>query len=121
MGIANSALTRRCSMAETSTPLHTHWPSTVDLRVDEPEVEAPQTEVEPETPPSTTAPLYTFDCAVPDDHFLAKWVAYASERTDAAHEYHEAAGLAYLRQPPRRCAPSSHRTRTASRRTSMPS
>lgn len=39
---------------------------------------------------------YTFASAVGPDHFLAKWIDYASRRTDAAHEYHEGAGLALL-------------------------
>jgi hypothetical protein len=39
---------------------------------------------------------YTFDSAFDDDHFVSRWLAYASERTDAAHEYHEAAALALL-------------------------
>ena len=36
---------------------------------------------------------YAFEAAVPSDHFVAQWVAYASRCTDAAYEYHEAAAL----------------------------
>jgi hypothetical protein len=41
-------------------------------------------------------PPYTFTPPVPAGHFLADYIAYASARTDAPHEYHEAAGLALL-------------------------
>jgi hypothetical protein len=39
---------------------------------------------------------YTFQSPFDDDHFVARWLAYASGRTDAAHEFHEAAALALL-------------------------
>src|SRR5262245_14809189 len=42
------------------------------------------------------APPYSFTAAVSPDHFLGRWIAYASARTDAAHEYHEAAALVLL-------------------------
>jgi hypothetical protein len=39
---------------------------------------------------------YTFDPAFARDHFIGKYIAYASRQTDAAHEYHEAIGLVLL-------------------------
>ena len=39
---------------------------------------------------------YRFAPAVPRDHFLSRWISYAASRTDAAHEYHEAAALVLL-------------------------
>lgn len=39
---------------------------------------------------------YRFAPVVPAEHFLAQWITYASGRTDAAHEFHEAAGLCLL-------------------------
>jgi hypothetical protein len=39
---------------------------------------------------------YAFAPVVTAGHFLAKYIAYASARTDAAHELHEAAGLVLL-------------------------
>lgn len=54
-----------------------------------PPFEAPEPEPPPPEPYAYTAP-------VGEDHFLARWVGFASERTDAAHEYHEAAALNLL-------------------------
>lgn len=39
---------------------------------------------------------YHFETAFPPDHFVAKYIAYASQMTDAAHEYHEALAVALL-------------------------
>jgi Protein of unknown function (DUF3987) len=39
---------------------------------------------------------YAFAAPVPPGHFLADYIAYAAERTDAAHEFHEAAALVLL-------------------------
>jgi len=39
---------------------------------------------------------YSFRCPVDNDHFLARFINYASSRTDAAHEYHEASGLTLI-------------------------
>jgi hypothetical protein len=44
----------------------------------------------------SAAASYTFASAVPAMHFVARWIQYASGRTDAAHEYHEAAALCLL-------------------------
>lgn len=41
-------------------------------------------------------PAYTFEPAFPPDHFVSQFVAYASNLTDAAHEYHEAVALTLL-------------------------
>jgi hypothetical protein len=47
---------------------------------------------------------YTFTPSVGAGHFLADYIAYASARTDAAHELHEASGLILLAAAtPRRC------------------
>ena len=42
------------------------------------------------------AEAYSFLSPCPPDHFLTRWIDSASKRTDAAHEYHEAAGLVLL-------------------------
>jgi hypothetical protein len=47
-------------------------------------------------PPDPNPDPYTFPLPVPPGHFLADYIAYGAERTDAAHEYHEAAGLTLL-------------------------
>lgn len=39
---------------------------------------------------------YQFRHGWPDGHFVSRYIAYCSARTDAAHEYHEAAALALL-------------------------
>lgn len=39
---------------------------------------------------------YRFESAFPPGHFVARYVEYASQLTDAAHEYHEALGVALL-------------------------
>lgn len=39
---------------------------------------------------------YSFSSAFPDDHFVAEYIRYASQMTDASHEYHEACALALL-------------------------
>jgi len=39
---------------------------------------------------------YQFNTPFPPGHFVADYIAYAAQRTDAAHEYHEAAALALL-------------------------
>jgi hypothetical protein len=39
---------------------------------------------------------YRFDAAFPADHFVSRYIAYASRQTDAAHEYHEALALALM-------------------------
>lgn len=39
---------------------------------------------------------YTFETPFPPGHFVRDYLEYASMRTDAAHVYHEAAGLALL-------------------------
>jgi len=49
----------------------------------------------PETPAPETAP-YTFRSAFPPGHFIADFIAYASSRTDAAAEYHEAVAFVGL-------------------------
>jgi hypothetical protein len=33
---------------------------------------------------------YEFPSAFPPDHFVSEYIAYASQLTDAAHDYHEA-------------------------------
>lgn len=43
-----------------------------------------------------TEPVYRYTSVVSPCHFVSQWNAYASARTDAAHEYHEAAALALL-------------------------
>src|SRR5262249_44465382 len=39
---------------------------------------------------------YAFTSAFPADHFITQTIRYAVERTDAAHEYHEAGALIVL-------------------------
>lgn len=39
---------------------------------------------------------YTFETPFPEGHFVRDYLDYAASRTDAAHPYHEAAGLALL-------------------------
>ncbi|HEX7024607.1 MAG TPA: hypothetical protein VF187_07300, partial [Gemmatimonadales bacterium] len=39
---------------------------------------------------------YEFRTPFPDDHFVSQYIRYAAGRTDAAHEYHEAAALVLL-------------------------
>ena len=39
---------------------------------------------------------YTFETPFPQGHFVRDYIDYAASRTDAAHPYHEAAGLALL-------------------------
>ncbi len=39
---------------------------------------------------------YNFRTAFPDDHFVSEYIRYASQQTDASHEYHEAVALALL-------------------------
>lgn len=39
---------------------------------------------------------YTFDTPFPKGHFVRDYLEYAADRTDAAHAYHEAGGLALL-------------------------
>jgi hypothetical protein len=39
---------------------------------------------------------YAFRSAFPPDHFVSQMISYCSERTDAAHEFHEAHALALL-------------------------
>ncbi|HKW00713.1 MAG TPA: DUF3987 domain-containing protein [Vicinamibacterales bacterium] len=39
---------------------------------------------------------YTFASAFPPDHFISQYLEYASQTTDASHEYHEAAALTLL-------------------------
>ncbi len=39
---------------------------------------------------------YTFESPFPKGHFVRDYLDYAKQRTDAAHPYHEAAGLALL-------------------------
>ena len=54
---------------------------------------------EPPTPqrtPSLRTPAYRFVHGWQQGSFVARYIAYASARTDAAHEYHEAAALALL-------------------------
>jgi hypothetical protein len=45
---------------------------------------------------SAIEPVYRFIPVVSPRHFVSDWIGYASARTDAAHEYHEAAALALL-------------------------
>jgi hypothetical protein len=40
--------------------------------------------------------VYSFSAAFPPEHFVSKYIAYASAQTDAAKEYHEAGALAML-------------------------
>jgi hypothetical protein len=42
------------------------------------------------------APIYAFTSAFPRGHLVADYIAYAAERTDACHEYHEAGALILL-------------------------
>jgi hypothetical protein len=42
------------------------------------------------------APAYAFDPAFDAEHFVSRVIRYASERTDAAHDFHEAAALVGL-------------------------
>ena len=44
----------------------------------------------PERPQEPPEPPYAFESVFPPDHFIGRYVAYASQRTDAPHEYHEA-------------------------------
>lgn len=55
---------------------------------------APVTVSDPTPEPAPAS--YVFAPAAPEDHFVGRWIAYTSGRTDAAHEYHEAAGLVLL-------------------------
>jgi putative DNA primase/helicase len=74
--------------------------------VEQPETETPQVEEEPEAElkesaaesPPTQAEVkpYAFITPCGENHYITKWVEYASQRTDAAHEYHEAAALIQL-------------------------
>lgn len=41
-------------------------------------------------------PNYQFECAFPPGHFVARYVDYARQRTDAPHEYHETLGVMLL-------------------------
>jgi Protein of unknown function (DUF3987)/DnaB-like helicase N terminal domain len=47
-------------------------------------------------PIATVQAEYSFVSPCGPDHFVTKWIDYASQRTDAAHEYHEAAALIQL-------------------------
>jgi hypothetical protein len=47
-----------------------------------------------ESAPPTTA--YVFENAFPPDHFVTRYITYASKMTDAALEYHEAGALSLL-------------------------
>ena len=59
---------------------------------DEPESDAVPTQDDPDPTPDA----YSFVSVAPEDHFLSRWISYGDARTDAAHEYHEAVGLALL-------------------------
>ncbi len=39
---------------------------------------------------------YVFKSAFAENHYVSRYISYAAERTDAAHEYHEAVALAQL-------------------------
>jgi len=58
--------------------------------------EPPRNAAETEPPRPDPPKPYTYTLPVPANHFLAEWIAYASSRTDAAHELHEAAALVLL-------------------------
>lgn len=60
-----------------------------------PPAPAPAPTPEPK-PTSIRSADYKFAHGWPKDHFVARYIAYAAGRTDAAHEYHEAAALALL-------------------------
>jgi hypothetical protein len=45
---------------------------------------------------SIQAESYVYTSPCPADHYLTRWIKYAGTRTDAAHEYHEAAALVLL-------------------------
>lgn len=47
----------------------------------------------PQEPPCTP---YRFEAVFGPDHFIGRYVAYASQRTDAPHEYHEAVAAQLL-------------------------
>ncbi len=46
--------------------------------------------------PSIRSSSYRFDHGWPAGHFVSRYIAYCAARTDASHEYHEAAALALL-------------------------
>jgi len=50
----------------------------------------------PLEPASGRSASYKFRHGWPAGHFVTRYIEYASKRTDAAHEYHEAAALALL-------------------------
>ena len=47
-------------------------------------------------PSDRSTASYTFTRAFPADHFVSKYLDYATQRTDAAHEFHEGNGLLLL-------------------------
>lgn len=51
---------------------------------------------EPVIGPVIEPAAYAFAAAFPEDHFVSSYLAYASKRMDAAHEYHEANALALV-------------------------
>src|SRR5262249_1949893 len=53
-------------------------------------------EGEGEPQPETRTEPYRFASAFPAEHFVSHFIAYAAQRTDAAHEYHEATALILL-------------------------
>lgn len=57
----------------------------------QPDTAAPGT-----SPPDDSEDSYAFTPSVPDDHFIAKHVRWCAQRTDAAHEFHEAVAIAML-------------------------
>ena len=71
---------------------------------------AVQTAEPPQAPPAATeesstpvnvatarrSALYTFDHGWPPDGFVGRYISYASAKTDAPHEFHEAAALSLL-------------------------
>ena len=57
---------------------------------------------------------YVFKPAFPTGHFVSDYIAYAAQRTDAAHEYREAAACLALAAALRTCARPSRSSDTAS-------
>ena len=68
--------------------------------VQAPPVEAPpvieQSAPEPAAVVGKRRSSYTFDHGWPSDSFIGRYISYASAKTDAPHEYHEAAALSIL-------------------------